>query len=255
MRILTAVVFLFFISIRVNAQSDSTLKNYFVQSKLDENCTAEIALTLFNQSLKLDDVNNQILEELLNGCYHIRYSEVNLKNLYQYKMIPADISMLYTVAGSCSFNKNGIYSFISCPYNVCEKLLRSNYESNMVTYDLTQKKKLFFDDIIDPLKKDSFAKFSLFLANRYHIKNVPSCYIASFAPLKVKGSNNVTTLADTVVLEAAFTGQFYLYENYLCVYLKAKHRNYSYNSMEISQTLQSIKYFLRPEFVKRLDLF
>lgn len=238
----------------VFAQTDTTLKTYYVSAKIDEECSANIVITFFNQSLNMHRVNQAILDEAMRGYYDTRESQINLRNIYANSVLEYRGDFVYTIGVANTFHKNGIYSFISCPYNVCDKAPRSNFESNMITVDIKEMKILSLNDIIDSLKKDSFEKYIFETVNRYHIKNIPSCYISNYNPPDVKGSNNVTVMTDTITYSKGLTDKFYLKDDRLYVYNKAKHRDYNYNSVEIFISLFYAKYFMKPEMIERLGL-
>ena len=181
------LILFFAFSLYVFAQADSSLKTYTIEAKFDEECSADIVVTLFDQTLKMDSINQVIIDELLRGYYHTRQSQaITLKNFYANKNVDPTGEMMFTIGAECSFHKNGVYSFIACPYNVCEKTARSNFESNCITLDLKTGKTLSLDDIIDPLKRDSFDKYIYYTVTRYHLKNIPSCYISSFHPVNFR---------------------------------------------------------------------
>ncbi|MEI6508331.1 MAG: hypothetical protein WCO54_07590 [Bacteroidota bacterium] len=234
------------------AQTDSTLAIYFVHSKLDDECSADVVMTLFNKNINYDRFNDVVLDHLLKGFYDPQKSSVNLENLYQNKTLEPTAELIFTIGGSCQFHKNGVYSFIACTYNVCEKNQRSNFEPNMITIDINNQKILKLEDFIDPLKRDSFENYVYYTINRYHIKNVPTCYFASTNPMFVKSSNNVTTKGDTIILQKGLTNRFYLSDDKFYVYNKASHRDYTFNSIEVMFQLYYMKYFMRPEMLKRL---
>ncbi len=249
------VVFLFFAQpFFVFAQVDTTLKTYYVSSKIDDDCSANIVITFFNESQNLHRVNQAILDEAMRGYYDTRESQINLKNIYANSVLQNHGEFFYTIGVANTFHKNGLYSFISCPYNVCDKAPRSNFESNFITVDIKSLKILTINDIIDPLKRDSFEKYVYYTTTRYHIKNVPSCYITSYNPPEVRGSNNVTVMTDTITYFKGITDKFYLKDDRLYVFNKAKHRDYNYNSVEVFISLFYAKYFLKPEMVERLGL-
>jgi len=236
------------------AQADTSLKTYYVSAKIDEECTANIVITFFNESQNLHRVNQAILDETLRGYYNTRESQINLKNIYSNSSLENHGEFIYTIAVANTFHRNGLYSFISCPYNVCDKAPRSNFESNLITIDLNALKILTINDIIDPLKRDSFEKYIYETVIRYHIKNVPSCYISSFNPPDIRASNNVTVMTDTITYYKGILDKFYLKDDKLYVYNKAKHRDYNYNSVEVFISLFYAKYFLKHEMIERLGL-
>ena len=104
------------------------------------------------------------------------------------------------------------------------------------------------------MKRDSFDNYVYYTVTRYHLKNIPSCYISSFHPVSVRGSNNVFVQSDTITYLKGLTGKFYLKENNIFIYSKVKHRDYNYNSMEVMMTLFYVKYFLKPDMITRLGL-
>ena len=236
------------------AQADTSLKTYFVTSKLDEECSADIVVTLFDESLKMDNTNELILDELMRGFYDTRQSAVNLRSFYAKRHFDPTGEFLFTIGAECTFHKNGVYSFVACPYNVCEKVARSTFESNCVTIDLKTGKILGLDDIIDPVKRDSFDNYVYYTATRYHIRNLPSCYISSFNPVNLRGSNNVSVQTDSVTYLKGLTDKYYLEGDKLYVYNKAIHRAYVYNSVEVMLTFYYLKYFLKPDMIGRLGM-
>lgn len=235
------------------AQNDTLLKAYYVQSKLDEECNAEISVVLFDKNSKQAGFNQLILDRLMKGYYDTKQS-VSLNNLYQFKSLPPAGDLIYTIAGGCDYNKGGIYSFVSCPYNVCDKAMRSNFESNTITLDIQSGKELTLYDIIDPQKKDSFENYMYLTAIKYHVRNIPSCYISNYHPIQITGSNNVTTGGDSVTYIKGLTGKFYLSNDKLLVYTKALHRDYNYNTVEVSIPLFYARYYLRKEMIERFGL-
>ena len=248
-------VFLFSVStIFAFAQVDTTLKTYYISAKVDEECQANIVITFFDEKLNLHRVNQAILDEMLRGYYNTRESQINLKNIYSNSTLDNHGEFIYTIGVANTYHKNGLYSFISCPYNVCDKAPRSNFESNFITIDLPALKIVSLNDIIDPLKRDSFEKYTYETAIRYHVKNVPSCYISSYNPPDIRGANNVTVMTDSITYYKGILDKFYLKDNKLYVYNKAKHRDYNYNSVEVFISLFYAKYFLKPEMIERLGL-
>lgn len=249
------LVFLLFVQTTfVFSQTDTTLKTYYLSSKIDEECSANIVVTFFNESFKQDRINQAILDISMSGYYDTRQSEINLKNIYSNSVLEYRGQFPFTIGIACSYHKNGLYSFIACPYNVCDKSPRSNFESNMITIDLKEGKILTINDVIDPQKLDSFEKYILYTATRYHIKNVPSCYISNYNPPEIKGSNNVTVQSDTITYFKGITDKFYFKDDKLYVFNKAKHRDYNYNSVEVFTSLFYMKYFLKAEMLDRLGL-
>lgn len=241
------------LSVFAFAQSDTLLKPYYLYAKFDEECAAQVAVTLFDKDAKLDLINQVILNELMRGFYD-NQSWVSLKNLYGNKSLKPNSEFQYTIAASCSFHYDDLFSFSACAYNVCDKNIYSTFESNCVNIDLKTQQILSLYDFIDPLKKDSFEKYIYATATRYHIKNIPACYISSYNPLQIKGACSVTVQADSITYYKGLTNKFYLKDNSLFVFNKVKHRTYTYQSVEVSLKLIYIKYFLRPEMILRLGI-
>jgi hypothetical protein len=238
----------------VSAQTDTLLGTYFIHSKIDEDCSADLMLSLFKEESGMDRYNEVILDHLLRGYYDPLQSPVNLKNFYANKTIDPTGELVFNMGGSCSFHKGGIYSFIACPYNVCDKAVRSNFGPNMITLDIAKEKVLKLEDVIDPARRDSFEKYIYETAVRYHIRNVPSCYLASVHPIQVRGSNNIVSSTDTITYQKGLTDKFYISEDRLYVFCKARHRDYTYEGVEVMTPLFYARYFLRPDFAQRIGI-
>lgn len=237
-------------SLAASAQDSFSLQQYEVGYKLNEECTSGVSLTLFEQVNKQDTLNQLVVRELLKGFNNERF--VTLKSLYENKTFGPEKPYMFSVTGMCAYHKGGIYSFVACPFNACDHAPRSNYEATCVTLDVRTKKILTLDDLIDPAKKDSFEKYVYFMATRYHIRNVPTCFVSQYQPVNVKASSGLTTRTDSVEYMHGITNKFYLYDGKLCVFNNAAHRDYGYRSVEVTLQLYYLQYFLRPEMVERL---
>jgi hypothetical protein len=234
----------------VFAQLDTSLKTYSVVTKFDEGCSAGVTLTLFDKGVKKDSINQIILDRLVHGFYD-PHKTVSLKNLYANKSFDPTDEFTFTVFGGCTYHKNNIFSFVSCAYNACDKALRSNYEAITINMDMKTGKELSLSDIIDPAKRDSFEKYVYALVTRYYIKNLPTCYVAGYSPIQVKGSNNISIQGDSVTYFKGLTDKFYFRENNLFVYNRVKRRLYDYNSVEVTLPLFNSSYFFRKEMLPR----
>ncbi len=251
MRRIKVFAFLFYVLLnQAFGQVDSTLKTYSIYAKLDETCSAGVTLTLFDEVLKMDSINQLILDQLVHGYYNPK-SSASLKNLYINKSFDPTPEFAFAIYGGCSYHKNGIASFTSCAYSACDKALRSNFESNVINIDLKTKKILSLDDIIDPAKRDSFEKYVFALVTRYNIKNLPTCFVTGYNPIQVKGSNNIFLQGDSVSYTKGLTDKFYFKDNNFFVYNKAKRKLYNYTSVEVMLTLFNSSYFFRKEMLPR----
>jgi len=234
------------------SQNAPMIKRYTVEAQIDSNCATAVSLDLFDTAYKKFGLNFLISDELLKPAY----SDIERHRLLfeLYKENGSRVPLFFSVTSNCSFSKNDIYSFTACTYNACDNSPKSNYEAGMITVDALTGKVMKLTDIIDPEKIDSFENYIYTTAVKYHVKNVPTCFISSINPVMIKGSNNVTAHTDTIKYFKELTGKFYLSENNLLVFLKAVHRDYTYTSVEVMTPLFYTRYFLKPEIAKRLGL-
>jgi hypothetical protein len=229
------------------------LARYAMSTQLNDECVSGVSLMLFDTASRQDTLNRMILAELLR--FRNDDKMVTLEDLYKgSQFIGSERPFMYTINGTSPLHRGDLYSFIACPYNACDKSVNSNYETMVVNIDARTKKILSLEDVIEPSKRDSFEGFCLMVANRYHVRNVPSCFISLREPVEVKSSNGATTATDTVTYYRGVYEKFYFRNEQLVVYNKAEHRDYVYKSIELSLPYTMVRWFLKPSVAQRLGL-
>lgn len=236
----------------VVVQAQSPLTDYSIASKINEECATVVTLPLFPPQTNLHHLNVQIVEELTKHHFLFQKQLVNLESFYKQSMFTGDSMLGFTLLAGCTFRKNGLYSFTGCPYNACDKRPQSEMETVMTVLDSTLGKTLVLKDIVEPGKYDSLVKFVVWVANRYKLRNLPSCSFESVSPVSVKSSSNTSSATNQVTYFNQLDSRFYLKYNFFQVYLMAEHSAYVYNCVEIPLPIQMMKYFLKPAYAKRI---
>ncbi len=235
-----------------NCFAQLSLTDYSIASRIDSNCMTAVTLPLFAPGERNDVLNELIVDELTKHHFLFQKHLVHLKAFYQNRFYTGDSTLGFTLLAGCTFKKNGLYSFTGCPFNACDNKPRSEMETVMAVLDSTRGKLLGLKDVIEPSKYDSLVGFVMKVANRYGLKNLPTCSYESTDPIVVKSSGNTMSGVNQVTYHPELDSRFYLKYNSFQVYLMATHTAYVYNCVEIPLPLQMIRYFLRPEYATRI---
>ncbi len=238
--------------IDAQAQTQTLLKDYTLSSRLNPECVSQVSLTLFDEKYGLHKLNQLIIDGLTDHHYLFQKQLMDQSNFYANRTFGEDTVLDFTIMASCSYQSNGIYVFVGCPYNACDKRPKSDMEACMVVIDSLEGKSLKLRDIIHPGKIDSLANFALMVLNRYRIKNTPSCNYASLSPVDVRTSNSVISPNNVITYHMGLEERFLLTNDKIILYNFAEHTAYIYQSVELALPLNLIKYFLKESYANRL---
>lgn len=242
----------FFTALTWCSQAQDALKNYTISCYLREDCSTYILLPLFPKESGKHDLNKKLIQALTKHHYLFEQHLVSLDAFYNERHYSGDSVLGFTIMAGCTFANNGIYSFTGCPYNACDKKPQSEMETVMAVLDSTRGKLLVLKDIIDPVKYDSLVDFALLIANRYRIKTIPSCSYASTTPVVVNSSNGSSTPGNEVTYSRQLDTKFYIKPDAIVIHLLAQHSRYAYATVELNIPARLMKFFLTPEYARRI---
>jgi hypothetical protein len=248
MRIAGVVFFLFYFQSLVAQVSDVTV--HFVSQEWSKECHSEVRLPLFSKHLNRDSINRILINRLADGYYDTRILPLSL--FYRNAILSLDTPLMFDVKASCNYAANDIYSFTACPFNYCTQETQSNFTTNMVTIDLKKNKPIEFDDLFDDGMKDSLNAYVYLLAQKYRVKNLPTCYYTSIDPVKMRTSNPLLVQQDVVFYEKRLVTLYHLSGNMIALYLRTNHTAYNYFWTEIMLPISAVSKFMKEEYRQRL---
>src|SRR5687767_3579526 len=80
--IVRTIGFCILLMLAANAFSQTSLRRYTIDSKVDNECHSNVSLVLFDESAKLDKLNQLIIDRLTDHHYLFQKNIVSLKNFY-----------------------------------------------------------------------------------------------------------------------------------------------------------------------------
>jgi hypothetical protein len=229
------------------------MSTYTISTKVSPDCVSMISLTLFEEGSGNDSFNNILIDECLGNFMQSKKLR-KLNYFYQQRQFGRDSSFDFNIWSSSTYSQHDLYSFTLCPKYACDKEQVSTFETQMFTLDARTGRVIELKDILDPSKKDSLASYMYKIVTMYRVRSLPTCGLLSYNPNQVSTNNAASTGTDIITYNKGLTHKFYLSEDKIHLFNSVKHRDYDYDDVEVALPFNKIKYFLLPEWSKRLGI-